>query len=69
MYLLLVKCECMCIQQEKLGVRRTAGADCPCVRYPEKSRGANYLPVECQRWRLEFCWIATSTGQEGKVKL
>ena len=59
----------MCIQQEKLGVRRTVGTDCPRVRYPEKSRVANYLPVEFQRWRLEFYWIATSNGQEGKVKL
>ena len=36
----LVKYECMCIQQEKRGVHRKVGVDCPCVRYPEKSRGA-----------------------------
>jgi hypothetical protein len=40
MYWLIVKYECMCVQQEKVSVRRTVGADCPCVRYPEKSRGA-----------------------------
>ena len=40
LYWLLVKYEFMCIQQEKLGVHRTVGADCPCVRYPEKTRGA-----------------------------
>jgi len=30
----------MCIEQEKFCVHKTVGAGCPCVRYPEKSRGA-----------------------------
>ena len=52
MHWLLVKYECMCIQQQKLGVRRTVGADCPCVGYPEKLRGATIflLSVSVGDW-------------------
>ena len=52
MYRLLVKYEYICIQQEKLGVRRTVGADCSFVRYPENSRGATIflLSVSVGDW-------------------